>query len=115
LLTGIVIPGSTVFNPSPVPGGPAGTYSLVARFCHRSGVEPIRALKSITTRLTGGNVLLNRDPGTPQSRGSEAIFPVMTNGDFTLQGGECVAVPYTIGLATRAKFVFLVEAAGFVD
>ena len=82
-------------------------------FCN-IGTKQLAVLKSVTTTLTGGNVLLNRDDGTPPGVGSAHTFPT-TQGfaDGVLSAGECVDVPYQIGLATNAPFEFLSTAWAF--
>jgi hypothetical protein len=93
-LSGTPDPDTFVFDPTPVPDGPAGTFSFTAEFCN-IGHQQLRELTSVTTVLAGGNVLLNRDPGTPPGVGSAVTFPA-TGGfaDRILVPGECVEVSY---------------------
>jgi len=111
-LSGTPDPATFAFDPTPVQDGPAGTFSFTAAFCN-IGAKPLILLKSVTTTLTGGNVLLNRDVGTPPGVGSAHRFPA-TQGfaDGVLSAGECVDVPYLIGLATNTSFEFLVDGVG---
>jgi hypothetical protein len=111
-LSGTRDPATFAFDPTPVKDGPAGTFSFTAAFCN-IGAKQLILLKSVTTTLTGGNVLLNRDVGTPPGVGSAHSFPA-TQGfaDGVLSGGECVDVLYQIGLATNTSFEFLVNAVG---
>jgi hypothetical protein len=107
--------GSGISNPTPVPDGPAGTFSFTSEFCN-IGTKQLTALKSMTTTLTGGNILLNRDSGTPPGVGSELTFPA--NGgyaDLKLDPNECVDVSYTIGLATDDPFDFFVDVVGIAS
>jgi hypothetical protein len=114
-LSGTPDPDTFSFDPTPIPDGPAGTFSFTAEFCN-IGNMPLIQLKSVTTVLTGGNLLLNRDSDTPSGVGAELTFPA--NGGYTdlmLTGGECVAVDYVIGLAIRAPFKFFVNFEFFVN
>ena len=99
-------------DPTPVAGGPAGTFTLVEEFCN-TGPNTLTLLKSLTTILTGGNVLLNRDAGTPAGVGSVLTFPAIEGfADRLLGPNECVTVTYKIGLATTATFDFFVDVLG---
>jgi hypothetical protein len=111
-LTGVPDPSSFVFDPTPVPEGPAGTFSFTAEFCN-IGVQNLTCLRSVTTTLTGGNALTNRNSNTPPGVGSELGF-LLTQGyaDGTLSPGECVDVLYVIGLAAHAGFQFVVTVVG---
>jgi hypothetical protein len=111
-LSGTPDPESFSFDPAPVPEGPAGTFAFTSNFCN-IGSRRLTELKSVTTTLTGGNILRNRDDGTMPGAGSELTFPA--NGgyaDHILEGGECVAVLYRIGLAVEAPFEFMVDVVG---
>ena len=114
-LSAVADPGTFVFDPTPVPDGLAGTFALTAEFCNTGNV-PLTQLTSVTTILTGGNVLLNRDANTPRRVGAARSLPA-TGGytDLTLIGGECVAVDYVVGLASRAPFRFFVEILGLEE
>jgi hypothetical protein len=102
-----------VFDPTPMEGGPAGTIAFTAQFCN-VGHKRLTELKSVTTKLTGGNVLLNRDPATAPDVGSELTFPANTGyADLALDGSECVDVHYQIGLAAPEPLKFFFEF--FVD
>ena len=111
-LSGTPDPATFAFDPTPVEDGPAGTFSFSAAFCN-IGAKQLMLLKSVTTTLTGGNVLLNRDDGTPPRTGSKHSFPATLGfADGVLSAGECVDVPYQIGLATNAPFEFMVDGVG---
>ena len=93
---------SRVTDPTPIVGFPAGTLTLVEEFCN-IGPNTLTLLKSLTTTLTGGNALLNRDAGTPAGVGSVLTFPAIEGfADRLLGPAECVTVTYRIGLATSA-------------
>lgn len=105
-------PDTFAFDATPVPGGPAGTFAVTAEFCN-VGTLPLTQLTSVTTVITGGNVLRNRDSNTPLGVGAARTFPA-TGGyaDLELTGGECVAVDYVIGLASSGPFQFFVDILG---
>ena len=99
-------------DPTPVAGGPEGTFTLVEEFCNTTS-NTLTLLKSVTTILTGGNILLNRDAGTPEGVGSVLTFPAIEGfADRLLGPSECVTVTYKIGLATEADFQFFVDVLG---
>ena len=111
-LTGVPDPATFSTSGAPVPEGPAGTFSFSAEFCN-VGTKQLTALKSVTTTLSAGNALTNRDDGSPAGVGSERTFP--TTGDYSdgvLSPGECVDVLYVIGLAAKAPFAFNVDVVG---
>jgi YVTN family beta-propeller protein len=99
-------------DPTPVVGGPAGTFTVAEEFCN-VGPNKLTLLKSVTTTLTGGNILLNRDGGTPAGVGSVLTFPAIEGfGDRVLGPNECVTATYKIGLASTAQFQFFVDVLG---
>jgi DNA-binding beta-propeller fold protein YncE len=99
-------------DPTPVVGGPAGTFTLVEEFCN-TGPNTLTLLQSVTTILTGENILLNRDGGTPAGVGSVLTFPSIEGfADRLLDPNECVTVTYRIGLATPDPFEFFVDVVG---
>jgi hypothetical protein len=105
-------PNTFVFDPTPVPSGPAGTGSFTAGFCNIGG-KRLTALKSVTKALSEGAILLNRDSDTPPAVGSELTFS--PNGgytDFILDGGECLEVFYKLGLSLSKPFEFIVDVLG---
>ena len=63
-ISGGVKAGTTVFDSTPVPEGPAGTFAFTAEFCN-TGSKHLTALASETRVLTRENALRNRDSGTP--------------------------------------------------
>ena len=103
---------SRVTDPTPIVGFPGGTLTLVEEFCN-IGPNTLTLLKSLTTTLTGGNALLNRDAGTPADVGSVLTFPAIEGfADRLLGPAECVNVTYRIGLATSDTFDFEVDVLG---
>jgi hypothetical protein len=97
----------TASDPTPVPGGPAGTFTVTATFTNTSEA-PLRVPFFEVTALSGGNLLLNAD-GTPGGVGATLTSAV---GDRVLAPGETVAVDFIIGLQARARFTFFVDLFG---
>jgi hypothetical protein len=97
----------TASDPTPVPGGPAGTFTITATFTHTSET-PLRVPFFEVTALSGGNLLLNGDEG---ARGVAATLTPEV-GDRVLSPGETVIVDFVIGLQVRAPFTFVVELFG---
>ncbi len=101
---------------TPVAGGSAGTYSFNARFCVNSG--QYSQLFSQTSQLTNGNSLLNRTgdgPDVNQPGGVGSTLSFARSGQYAdgvLSSGECLTVPYVIGLASRAPFSFRIDLRG---
>ena len=112
-LSGTPDPSTFSFDLTPVPGGPAGTFSFSADFCN-IGDKALTGLKTVTVCLSGNNALLNRDSGTPPGVGSELTFP-KTGGlaDSKLEPCECVRVDYKIGMENRVPFQFFTDVFGF--
>jgi hypothetical protein len=90
----------------------ADTDALAEEFCN-SGLKKLTLLQSLTTTLTGGNILLNRDGGTPAAVGSVLTFLAIEGfADRVLEPNECVTVTYKVGLASPAQFDFFVDVLG---
>jgi len=109
-------------NTTPVAGGPGGTYSFNAQFCNNTSLN-MTGLSSKTLTLTNGNNLLNRTRDALAAPGAAAIPAggvgsekdlAATNGysDLALTNGECVTVPYQIGLTNRNQFNFTIRIRG---
>jgi hypothetical protein len=97
----------TAFDPTPVPGGPAGTFTIGATFTNTSGTS-LRFPFFSVTELSGDNLLLNAEEG---ARGVGAtITPDV--GDQVLSPGETVQVDFAIGLQTATPFTFFVDLFG---
>jgi hypothetical protein len=97
----------TAFDPTPVLGGPAGTFAITATFTNTSDT-PLRFLFFTVTALSGGNLLLNADAGT-QGVGATRT-PAL--GDDILGPGETVTVEFVIGLQVQEQFTFFVDLFG---
>ena len=96
----------TAFDPTPVPGGPAGTFTITAMFTNTSDT-PLRFPFFTVTALSGGNLLLNAEE--TQGVGTTLTPDV---GDSVLAPGEAVTVGFVIGLQVRAPFTLLVDLFG---
>jgi hypothetical protein len=101
-LTGI----STLFDPIPVPGGPAGTFLINATFQNGSTQTIGQPFVQVTT-LTGGNLLLNAEGGRG---GVGAWLPLSGAGSFAQ--GASRTVQLQIGLQQPAAFNFFVNVLG---
>jgi hypothetical protein len=98
---------ATSFHPTPVSGGPAGTFTITATFTNTSNT-PLRFLFFGVHELSGGNLLLNADSGP----GGVGATLTPATGDAVFAAGETVTVEFVIGLQTRARFTFLVDLFG---
>ena len=107
----------TEFTPTPIEGGPAGTFTITATFKNISldesiSPETLTALTFVVTELTGGNLLLNADKGTG---GVGSGFTVPFTGEYSdrlLSPGERFTVDFIIGLASEEPFEFFMNALG---
>jgi hypothetical protein len=97
----------TASDPTPVPGGPAGTFTITATFTHTRDT-PLRVPFFEVAALSGGNLLLNAD-GAPGGVGATRTPEV---GDGVLSPGETGVVDFVIGLQAQAPFTFEVELFG---
>jgi hypothetical protein len=97
----------TAFDPTPVPGGPAGTFTVTATFTNTSDTL-LRFPLFTVTELSGSNLVLNADEGT-QGVGATLTPEV---GDSMLSPGETVAVDFVIGLRALVPFTFFVDLFG---
>lgn len=89
---------------------PGGAFWFTANFCN-SGSSELYDLQSMTVTLSNGNFLY----GLPRNilGGVGSLVPF---SDQQLSPGECVDVPYYIGLQTPDPFAFYVDiVTGFVD
>jgi hypothetical protein len=97
----------TASDPTPVPDGPAGTFTITATFTHTSET-PLRFPFFEVTALSGGNLLLNAD----EDSGGVGATLTPEVGNRVLSPGEPVTVDFVIGLHTPAPFTFLVDLFG---
>jgi hypothetical protein len=94
----------TSFDSNPVPGGPAGTFTITATFTN-TGATLLHFLFFGVSQLSGGNLLLNADGG-PGGVGA-TLTPEIT-GDALTPGAE-VTAKFIIGLQRRQQFTFFVN------
>jgi hypothetical protein len=97
----------TTSDPTPVPGGLAGTFTITATFTHTSDT-PLRVPFFEVAALSEGNLLLNAD----ESPGGVGATRTPDVGDGMLSPGETVVVDFVIGLQVQAPFTFVVELFG---
>jgi hypothetical protein len=97
----------TAFDPTPVLGGPAGTFTITATFTNTSDTA-LQFPFFTVTQLSGDNLLLNADEGT-QDVGATLTPEV---GDRLLAPDETVTVDFVIGLQVQARFTFFVDLSG---
>jgi hypothetical protein len=99
---------TTSFDPTPVPFGPAGTFSIEADFTGTSST-PIIAPFFRVAQLSDGNLLLNADGGPG---GVGAILTPDVGADGVLSPGESFTTKFDIGLQKKVPFTFLVDLFG---
>jgi hypothetical protein len=99
---------NTSFDATPVPGDPAGTFTIEASFANTSST-PIDTPQFDVTVLSNGNLLLNADvsPGAVGARRTPNV-----GSDKVLSHGESFVVHFVIGLQQRSTFRFFVDLLG---
>jgi hypothetical protein len=97
----------TAFDPTPVVGGPAGTFTITATFTNTSDT-PLRFPFFGVSQLTGDNLVLNADGA---SGGVGATVTPAVAGDV-LASGASVTAEFVIGLQTPEPFTFFVNLLG---
>ena len=98
----------TSFNPTSVPGGPAGTFTITATFKNTSSGS-IDAPAFLVTQLSGENLLLDADGG---AGGVGAKLTPDVGADRILAPGEAFTARFIIGLQHRSPFTFFVDLHG---
>jgi hypothetical protein len=101
-------PVETTFDPMPVSGGPAGTFTITATFTNTSST-PIHHLLFRVAQLSGGNLLLNADGGPG---GVGALLTPDVGSDVILSPNESFTTAFVIGLHLRRQFTFFVDLLG---
>jgi hypothetical protein len=101
---------STSLNPNPVPGGPAGVFTITARLTNTS-TEHILEPNAIVRTLSNGIKLLSATEGDGGVGSSQAID---AGSDDILIPKEPATVQFRIGLANRNRFSFFVDVFGIV-
>jgi hypothetical protein len=99
---------STAFDPTPVPGGPAGIFRITAEFTNTS-TQPIGHRFAEVVEFTGGNVLLNADRG-PGGVGARLTSP--DSASRPLLPGATETFEFVIGLQESEPFSFFVNLLG---
>ncbi len=103
---------STSFNPTPVSGGPAGTFTVIARLTNKS-TQVIRVpIRANVKTLTNGNKLLSATEGDGGVTSKQAIH---AGPDDALMPNESATVQFRIGLMNRNRFEFFVDVLGPVQ
>jgi hypothetical protein len=99
---------TTDFDPSPVPGGPAGTFRIAAEFINTSNQAIVNPFAEVV-ELSGGNLLLNADGGA----GGVGARLTSSNGSSTsIEAGTSSTFEFLIGLRQQEPFTFLVNMLG---
>ena len=88
----------TAFDPTPVPNGPAGQFTITATFTNTSDTL-LRFPFFTVTELSGDNLLLNADEGV-QGVGATVS---LVGESVVLAPGATVAVEFVIGLHERRR------------
>ena len=101
-------PVRTSFNPAPVPGGPAGTFTITSTLTNPSATPILNPFFQVIG-LSGGNLLINADGG---AGGAGARLTPKAGADGVLSPNESVTVEFRIGLQAHRRFTFLVDLFG---
>ena len=99
---------STAFDPTPVPGGPAGTFRITAEFTNTSNQAIVHPFVEVV-ELTGGNLLLNADGG---AGGVGARLTVPNSATTPFEPGASSTFEFLIGLQRQEPFTFFVNMLG---
>jgi hypothetical protein len=103
---------STSLNPTPVPGGPAGVFTITARLTNKSTENIGEPINAIVKTLTNGNKLLSATEGNGGAGSKQAID---AGSDNSLIPNESRDVQFRIALANRSRFSFFVDVSGIVS
>ena len=99
---------TTAFDPTPVPGGPAGTFRITAEFTDTSN-QAIGHHFAEVVELTGGNLLLNADGG---AGGVGARVTLSENTSRPFVPGATETFEFIIGMQKQDPFTFSVNMLG---
>jgi hypothetical protein len=105
-----LIETKTDFSSTPVEGAPAGSFIITATF-ENASTESLIALAFQVAQLTGGNLLLSADGGAG-SVGSTLTVPFANYSGGLLRPGESFSISFIIGLGSKKRFRFFVDALG---
>ena len=103
---------STSFDPAPVSGGPAGTFTVIAVLTNRSKEDIREPINANVRALTNRNRLLSATEGNGGVTSKQAID---AGSDDTLIPKESATVQFRIGLANRNRFSFFIDVSGIVN
>jgi hypothetical protein len=101
---------NTVFDPTPMPAAPAGTFTITATFTNTSDTS-LHFPFFLVTELSGDNLLLNADEG---AQGISAILTPDIDDDL-FAPGTSMTVDFVIGLHVRERFTFFVDVLAFPE
>ena len=94
--------------PTPVPGGPAGTFRVTADLTNTSNQTILNPFVEVV-ELTGGNLLLNADGG---AGGVGARLTLSDSATTPFQPGASSTFEFLIGLQQQGPFTFFVNMLG---
>ncbi len=97
----------TLFDSTPVPGGPSGTFTITPTFNNISE-SSIKSPFFVVNELSGGNFLLNAD-GNADGTGATLTPKIM---DDILVPGASMTVDFVIGMQGKEVFTFVVDILG---
>ena len=99
---------TTAFDPTPVPGGPAGTFLITATFTNTSNQAIVHPFAEVI-ELTGENLLLNANGG---AGGAGARLTLPNSATTPFEPGASRIVEFLIGLQKQEPFTFFVNMLG---
>jgi hypothetical protein len=99
---------SKSYDPTPVANGPAGVFTITAKFRNTSTKTIVKPFFQVFL-LTEGNVLLNADRGPG---GLGATFTPQGSATAPFTPGSVGTFVFEIGLRTNDRFTFLVDLMG---
>ncbi len=97
----------TAFDPTPVPNGPAGTFTITATFTNISS-SLIQSLFFVVRKLSGHNILLNADEDTT------AMLTPDVDGEILIPG-KSITQDFIIGLQDVSSFTLYVYVFGIPE
>ena len=108
---------STAFDPTPVPGGPAGTLRISVEYRNNSGTTIAASFLEVS-ELSGHNLLLNASrslfgPGQTQGTATGGVGARVSLGNYGAGAGAWFDL--VVGLATTEPFTFFVNVHGAVQ
>lgn len=95
---------TTAFDPTPVAGGPAGTFRITAEFTNNNS-QPVAYRFAEVSELSGGNLLLNANGGA----GGVGARVTTSGSNTVLLPGATETFEFLIGLQSPEPFTFFVN------